>query len=262
VEETMSNKFEAHLQRGGTGVPEMMRLLKAYAEHGDEQRLKDQVFKEHILGKTSTYMEKDVFYAFRRRFTRLNDLPRSILAARVISLPISGAAKTQLILPYFLAADVMANHFYEKLVLARIYSPEATLEVSEVYDYFEQISGAHTEIASWSDKVRRRWCQGFMVFLRQFGMLDPKPGKRLRRMWLLPEPFAFYWMWFWQQDESYQTADRSTWWPTLQVDQASKNELFTEGQLRDWWRIQQAGEIVQFQPTYQTLEEWIHHGLA
>jgi hypothetical protein len=224
VEETMSNKFEAHLQRGGTGVPEMMRLLKAYAEHGDEQRLKDQVFKEHILGKTSTYMEKDVFYAFRRRFTRLNDLPRSILAARVISLPISGAAKTQLILPYFLAADVMANHFYEKLVLARIYSPEATLEVNEVYDYFEQISGAHTEIASWSDKVRRRWCQGFMVFLRQFGMLDPKPGK--------------------------------------QVDQASKNELFTEGQLRDWWRIQQAGEIVQFQPTYQTLEEWIHHGLA
>lgn len=262
MEEITLSKFEAHLQRGGTGVPEMLRLLQAYAEHGDEGRLKEQVFKEHLLGKTSTDMEKDVLYAFRRRFLRPNDLPPSTLVARMVCLPISEAAKIQTIFPYFLASDPMAAHFYKTLVLTRILSPRAELQVSEVYDYFEQVSHEHPEIARWSSEVRRRWCRGFMLLLRQFGLLEPKPGTMLRRLWLLPEPFAYYWMWFWQQEESYHAADQNPWWQMLQVDRVSKSDLLTEGQLRGWWQIQQAGEIIQFNPKYRNLEAWIQHGLV
>lgn len=261
-EQVTQPKFEAHLQRGGTGVPEMIRLLQAYAEHEDIEKLKDQVFKEHLLGKTSTDMEKDVFYAFRRRFTRPNDLPSANYIAYMMNSRISEAAKTQLLFPYFLASDPMATHFYQKLVLTRISTSQSSLQIDDVYTYFEDASQSHPEIAKWSTEVRRRWCRGFIFFLRQFKLLEPKPGVILRRLWLLPEAFAFYWLWFWYQEESYHQANQNSWWPILQVDQAFKNDLLTEGQLRNWWRLQQAGEIVQFDPKYNSLGEWIDHGLV
>lgn len=255
-------KFEAHLQRGGTGVPEMKRLLRAYADHEDIDKLKDQVFKEHLLGKTSTDMEKDVFYAFRRRFIRPNDLPPTSYVAYMMKSRISEAAKTQLLFPYFLAADPMATYFYQELVLGRLSSSQSSLQIGDVYTYFEVVSQTHPEIAKWSNEVRRRWCRGFIFFLRQFNLLEPKPGVALRRLWLLPEVFAFYWLWFWYKDESYHQAYQNPWWALLQVDQISKREFLTEGQSRNWWLLQQAGEIVQFQPKYRSLLEWIDHGLV
>jgi hypothetical protein len=255
-------KFEAHLHRGGTGVPEMLRMLQAYSEHEDIEKLKEQVYKENLLGKTSTDMENNLFYAFRLRFTRSNDLPPTNLIARIICRPISDAAKIQLLFPYFLAADPMATNFYQYLAQAQLSSIRPSLQTSDVYNYFEKAAQSHPEIAKWTIGVQRRWCQGFVFFLRQFRILEPRPGSTLHRLWLLPEPFAFYWLWFWYQGESFYQASQNPWWQLLQVDKSAMNDLLSDGQLKKWWLIQRAGDIVQFQPQFRSLKEWIDHGLV
>jgi hypothetical protein len=109
--------------------------------------------------------------------------------------------------------------------------------------------------------MKVRWSRGFLAFLRQFKLMQPQPSNELIRLWLLPEVFAFYWLWFYEMKISYREISQNRWWPDLQVDLRYMNEMLLDGQLRGWWNFQQAGEIVQFQPKFTSLEEWINHGL-
>lgn len=261
MDDLFTQKFSANLQRGGTGLPEMIRMLEAYADHGDINVLKEQVYKQNLLGKTSTDMTQDAFLAFRRRFIRVENMPPTILLSLMARKSISDAARAQLLLPYFLTTDPMVACFYQGLVLNRLLSLKPALEVAEVRNYFEQIGPQHPEITQWSVELRRRWARGFISFLRQFSILEPHPGTSIRRLWLSCEPFGFFWMWLWESGGSYWAADQSKWWSWLQVDERLKNDLLSEGQLRGWWQIQRAGEIVQFQPKYSDLKGWIEHGL-
>lgn len=259
--EAQSVRFEAHLQRGGTGVPEMIRLLQAYDAHHSLDELKRQVFKDNLLGKTSTDLVKDVFYAFRKRFFIANDLPPIEYLSLIECKPISDAIRGQILIPYFLAADPMAMHFYRHLILSRANSASPTITSEEVYSNFEAAGVEHPEIMMWSQQVRTRWSRGFVRMMRQFNLVEPHPSTRIKRLWLMPETFSYYFLWFWQSGGSFRSADHSDWWELLQVEGITKADLLSEGQLRGWWQIRQAGEIVQFQPKYEKLEDWIHHGL-
>ncbi len=262
METKTTPKFQAHLQRGGTGLLEMRRLLEAFAEHGNLERLKQQAFKENLLGKTSERLVKDMLYAFKRRFLEPLDLPPVRLIAQAMCSPIPDVAKNQVLFPYFVHTDPLVEECYRDLVLARLGSSQAQLATGEVIDYLSTLSESHPELARWSEHLRVRWSQGFLALLRHFGLMERHPRTTLRRLWLLPESFAFFWLWFWQQDQSFWDADRSEVWLILQLDERGKNELLTDGQLRGWWHYQRLGEIVQFKPRFSSVEEWIKDGLA
>jgi len=126
----------------------------------------------------------------------------------------------------------------------------------------QALSVEHEELARWSDYLKRRWARGFLTFLRQFGLMERRPSTKLRRLWLFPEPFGFFWLWFWWQDGSFWTAKENEIWSLLQLDERRREELLSEGQLRGWWTYQRLGDIVQFQPTFTDLKEWLKDGLA
>lgn len=91
----ITHKFQAHIQRGGVGLLEMRRLLEAFAEHGDLEKLRDQAFKENLLGKTSSHLVKDMIYAFKRRFLQPIDLPTVDLVSQAMCSSMVDSAKTQ-----------------------------------------------------------------------------------------------------------------------------------------------------------------------
>lgn len=260
--EWKTRKFGAHLQRGGTGLFEMRCLLEAFAEHGDFETLKRQTVEENILGKTSEHMLKAMLSAFRRRFLQPLDLPPALILARAMRSPLPEAAKTQLLFPYFVRSDPLVEICYCNLVLPRADGFHSRLEISEVMDHLGTLSVSHQELARWSDYMRLRWSRGFLALLRHFGLMERHPGTRLKRLWILPESFAFFWLWLWWQRGSFQQAEDHDLWRLLQVNEGSRDEFLGEGQSRGWWYYQRAGEIVDFHPRFDGIEEWLEYGLA
>ena len=254
--------YRAHLQRGGTGLTEMRRLLESFADHGDYNRLRQQALRENLLGKTSQHTVRDALKAFRRRFLQAKGLPPAPVVARAMRVFISEAAKAQILLPYFVRTDPLAEECYRTLVLARLKAPEATLSKDEVVAHLLELGQRHPELLRWSTRLRLTWAQGFLALLRQFGLMARHPNTNLRRLYLLPESFAFFWLWLCQGDGSFWDAERDEIWLLLQADQRQKEDLLLRGQLRGWWHYQRAGCIVTFTPVYGSVEEWLQNGLA
>lgn len=251
-------QYQAHLQRGGTGLEEMRRLLLAWAEHGDWERLRQQAFRENLLGKRSDDLIKDLLGAFRRRFLRPHpDLPPAPLVARMQGTSIPEAARTQVLFPYFLRADPLAERCYRDLVLPRLEEASPALTRAEVQAHLETLAGEHPELARWSPYLRLRWARGFIALLRHFNLMERHPRTGLRRLYLLPETFAFFWLWAWEQNSSFWEADRLDLWTLLQADERVREELLAEGQLRGWWTYQRSGSIVSFHPRFPTLAAWL-----
>jgi len=254
-------RFQAHLQRGGLGLPEMIRLLEAYAKIRDWDSVRRQAMRGNLLAKTSDYQVKDLLAAFRRRFLAPLGLPPVGLVASMIGAPVAEAAKLQVLFPYFILSDPLVERCYRDLVLPRLRDPSPRLSPGEVRAYLERLSSAHPELARWSAALCTRWAQGFGTLLRRFGLMERHPGTKLHRLWLLPEPFAFFWLWLWGDDRSFWEAWNHTLWEILQVPDEEKGRLLSEGATRRWWTYQWAGCIVHFQPAYDTVEAWIRHGL-
>ncbi len=254
-------KFQAHLQRGGVGLEEMKRLLLVYAECGNEAEVKKRALEDNLLGKTSERMVKDMLYAFRRRFLSNSGLPPAELVALFVKSPLPEDAKNQALFPYFITTDSLAERCYRDLVLSRINNIKPQLTSREVKAHLEALSVDYPELAKWSEKLKERWSKGFLTLLRRFNLMERSPKKDLRRFWLLLEPFAFFWLWFWERDGSFWSAAEQTLWELLQVNERRIDELLVEGQLRGWWLYQRAGSIVDFQPKFSTLREWLLNAL-
>lgn len=249
--------YKAHLQRG-IGLEEMKRLLLAWYEHGNWKRLREQALRENLLGKRSDAVIEALLDAFRRRFLQTYpDLPPATLVAQMIKAPFPETVQAQILFPYFLHADPLVERCYRDLVLPRLEAVTPTLTQAEVQTHLEALAKEHPELARWSSYLRLRWARGFIALLRHFNLLERYPHTGLKRLYLLPEPFAFFWLWAWEQNGSFWEADRSDLWVLLQTDGRDKERLLAEGELRGWWVYQRVGTIVSFQPQFPTLSEWL-----
>lgn len=260
--EDTAPRFQAHLQRGGIGLSDMRRLLEAFAAHGDLEKLEYQALKENLLAKTSDHAVKAMLSAFKRRFLQPVGLPPARLVADAMLSPLPEGAKNQILFPYFVSSDPLVETCYRDLVLPRLNSLDSQLARREVQDYLIALSDGNPELKEWSDYMLLRWSRAFLTLLRRFGLVGHHPDTQLRRLWLLPESFAFFWLWFRKEGGSFWEAERGGPWALLQLDERSKEELLTEGQLRGWWAYQRLGDIVEFQPRFSNLEEWMDSGLA
>lgn len=257
-----SVKFQAHLQRGSIGLEEMKRLIVAYAKCGDFKEVKKLAIEENLLGKSSGRSIEDALYAFRRRFLSDSGLPPAELVARILQAPIPDAAKIQTLFPYFVVTDPLIERCYRGLVLSRLNDYKPQLTSQEVKNYLIELSVDHPELAKWSEKLKDRWSIGFLTLMRRFGLMERHPKRDLRKMWLLPEPFAFFLLWFVEREGTFWSAINQPLWELLQLSDRRKEELLIEGQLRQWWEYRRSGSIVSFQPKFANLREWLEDGLV
>jgi len=254
-------KFQAHLQRGGLGLEEMKRLLLVYTECLNELEVKRKAFEDNLLGKTSKWTINDMLSAFRRRFFSNSSLPPAEFVGKFLKLSIPEIAKNQVFFPYFIITDALVERCYRDLVLTKLNNPNAILTNKEVREHLENLGQNYLEIAKWTEKLKSRWTRGFLTLLRRFNLLEKNPKNNLKKMWLLPEPFAFFWLWFWEKGGSFWFAAEQPLWELLQVDEQRREELLIEGQLRGWWSYQRSGSIIDFQPKFLTLKEWLENAL-
>ncbi len=259
---TVAPRYAAHLQRDGVGVREMLVLLDAYARYGDWERVRREALDKNLLGKTSRSHVRGFLQAFRRRFLSDVGLPPARALALFVHAPVPEAATLQVLLAYYLRTDPLAERCYRDLILPRFSDLRAELTTSEVAEHLAFLGRDHPELRRWSTTLRERWIQGFRALLRRLGLMERAPSCRLRRPWVLPETFAFFWLWAWQCSGSVQKAEENDLWELYRLEPGDRERLLAEGQIRRWWVYQRSGLIVQFRPMYDGLEGWLRHGLA
>ena len=121
---------------------------------------------------------------------------------------------------------------------------------------------SHPELQTWSDHLRSRWCRGFLALLRYFGLMEPAPSNRLLHPVVRVEAFAFFLLWLLQSGTGPLPALEHPWWDLYLMRDSDKESLLAQAQARGWLYYSRAVDIVELQPRYASLEEWIHAGLG
>lgn len=256
-------KYESGLTSEGVSLYEMVKLIELYKGDGDYRKLRLKVFAENYLGKNSDSRIDNILGAFKKRF--LNDadtgLPPVKVLSRAIDSDLPEESKRQILFPYYLFSDDLLRTTYGELVIESLEKGERLrINNADVVDFLKKLGKEEKNIARWSGKSKKKWATRFLTILRTFGILEKYPGNKLKKMYVLPETFAFFALWFADNDLPFHKIMSSTLWRFYLMNIEEVLELTYYGNKKDWWYFEMAGGIVSFQPKYD-LERWLKDGL-
>jgi len=257
-------EYKANLQRIGAAISETIVLLREYARHGDWNLVRTAALQDNLLQKGSSKTVKDILLGIRRRvFLDTSTLPPALVLARTMMFDIPAAAKTQLVYAYICASDPLVARTVEGLVQPIVTTAiEPRLTAREVGAFLLKEADSHPELARWSETLRQRWAGSFMSLLRAMGIVERLPGSRLQAPVMRVEAFTFLLLGLLESGLSPGEALAHTLWAWYLLTEPDKETLLTESQSRGWVYYSRAADIVELQPRYASLEEWIHAGLG
>lgn len=253
--------YKCNLQRTGVFISETQQALRAFGEHGSFSRLREEVFRENLLRKTSSHTLAGLIRAFYQRFVVPHPpLPPGVLVGKAMRSGLPEAVKKQILFPYYIVSDALVHDIYLYLVLPRLRG-QATLTREEVIAYLEAQVASHPELGKWAPYTRLRWARGMLALLRAFNLLERAPGIKLLPLYLHRETFAFFWLWLRQEGFAVQEATALELWDLLQAKERL-DDLLGQGQRQGWWYYQRSADFVEFTPRFATVEEWLEDAVG
>ena len=165
--------FRAQLTEAGLAIEDTAVLCAEYLAVGDWRQVRQQAFKENLLGKGSQERIKKLLKAAERRIVIASPpLNYPTLTARFLASAIGDAAKAQLLFVLAVREDPALADAYQRLVvpglLVGLRKPPSR---DAVLQYLNSVAQAQPEVAKWSAHTRVRWSQGFRLVLREAGMI-------------------------------------------------------------------------------------------
>ena len=256
--------YKANLQRVGAAIPETIVLLREYARHGDWNLVRTAALQDNLLQKGSSETVIGILKAVKRRaFLDTDALPSADTLALAIIADIPDAARSQLVYAYICASDALVTHTVVGLVwplVATAFEPRLTAK--DVVTFLSQKATMHPELRSWSETLRQRWAGSFTSLLRAMGIVERLPGSRLQAPVMRVEAFTFLLLGLLESGLSPGEALAHTLWDWYLLSEPGKETLLAESQGRGWVYYSRAADIVELQPRYASVEEWIHDGLG
>ncbi len=256
--------YKANLQRVGAAIPETIALLREYAHHGDWNLVRTAALQDNLLQKGSSETVVGILKAVKRRvFLDMDTLPSAETLALAIIADIPDTAKSQMIYAYICTSDVLVAHTVVGLVRPLVATAfEPCLTAKDVVRFLSQEATIHRELRIWSETLRQRWAGSFMSLLRAVGIMERLPGNRLQALVMRVEAFTFLLLGLLEGELSPGEALAHTLWDWYLLSEPGKEILLAEAQGRGWFHYARAGDIVELQPRYASLEEWIHASLG
>ena len=258
--------FRAQLTEAGLALQDTAVLCAQYSAVGDWQQVRQQAFKENLLGKGSQERIKKLLKAVERRIVSASPpLNYPLPIARFLAAEIGDAAKAQILFVLAVREDPALADAYQRLVvpalLAGLRKPPSR---DAVLQYLESVAQAQPEVAKWSANTRIRWSQGFRLVLREAGMISGQGSTEVLSP-LVPREQTISFL-----CHAVAQGTQSSGWAILRHE-VLRVLLLTDADavraardLRDrgWWTFAQSGDIVEFRPNHGTLEDWMNHVLG
>jgi len=257
------SKYNVGLRRDGIIFNEMVKLIKLYNEIDDPKKIREKVFSENYLGKNSDRRIDDILRAFEKRFLKKNryGIPPVNLLSKALTSDLPEESKKQLLFPYYLFSDNLMRTTYEKLIIPSFEERKGlTLNKTDISDFIKQLGNRHKNLKDWSEYSKKMWGSRFLTFLRFFSILEKYPSTKLNKMYVLPETFTFFTIWFIDNETPFREILADSIWRFYLMTPEELIERSYYGNKKDWWYFEKAGDILTFGPRY-SLEEWLENGL-
>ncbi len=259
--------FRAQLTEAGLAIEDTAVLCAKYSAVGDWQQVRQQAFKENLLGKGSQERIKKLLKAVERRIVSASPpLNYPVPAARFLASAIGDAAKAQLLFVLAVREDPALADAYQRLVVpALLIGLRKPPSRDVVLQYLENVAQAQPKVAKWSANTRIRWSQGFRLVLREAGMIAGQGSGQEVLNPLVPREQTISFL-----CHAVAQGTQSSGWAILRhevlrmllLSDADAVRAARELRDRGWWTFAQSGEIVEFRPNHRTLEDWINHVLG
>jgi len=258
-----AGKYVASFQRVGAIYEETITLLSHFARDGDWNAVKEKVFQENLLKKSSSAWIKDILGAVEHRFfARKGPLPSSRQISKFVSSNVSKSSKIQALYQYICDSDPLVERLIAGLV-APLLLKYGTSELTKktYYEFLGKESESHSELLTWSPSVSGKWQRNFFAFLRASGIMEKKPSLKIRKPVIRIEPLTFFLLGLLQSGLAPVEATEHPSWDLYFLKKPEIERLLVEAQGRGWIYYSRAGDIVVLKPRFPSLEEWLENGL-
>ena len=251
--------YRTGLEAVGAVVPETIVILSEYARVKDWDQVKRAVVRENLLMKRSSKRVRKILKAVKERFlSNPSTLPSVEQLARIVATDIPLAAKAQMLYPYHCRSDSLVEQSILRLVSPRLASDsEQEMTTRDVYDFLVAERRDHPELRQWSAYLRRRWSEGFLSLLRDYGLMEPAPSRRLIKPSIRIEAYAFFLLNLLWRGTTARSALNDDLWRLFMLTKGDQENLLVKAQAAGWLHYLRAGKIIELSPTHKSLEEWL-----
>lgn len=259
-----TRKYIASFQRASAIYEETIALLNLFTREGNWRAVKEKVFQENILKKSSSIWIKDILGAVERRFFVDHlKLPSSAQISKFVSSNISKPPKIQALYQYICNSDPLIDRLINGLVgplLLKYGTSKLTKET--YYEFLEKEAKRHPELRSWSPSVYGKWQRSFFAFLRSSGVMDKDPSFMIKKPIIRAEPFTFFLYGLLDKGASAREAIKNSLWERYFMSQNEIEDMLSSAQERGWLEYRRLGTILELMLSYPSLERWLNDALG
>jgi len=244
-------KYLAAFQRVGAIYEETITLLKQFALDGDWSIVKEKVFRENLLKKSSTAWIKDILGAVERRFLPEKELlPSSMEISEFVYSNVSKSSKIQALYQYVCSSEPLVNRLITGLVGPILLQyGTSKLTKNAYYEFIAKESESHPELLTWSPSVSGKWQRNFFAFLRASGIMERKISLKIRRPVIRIETLTFFLLGLLQSGLAPIEVMKHPLWDLYFLSETDIDRLLVEAQGRGWIYYSRAGDIVELKST-------------
>ncbi len=255
-------RFRTGLESCGLATDDMAALLARLAGGATPSDLARELDSGTLLRLRSASRRKHVLAALRRRCLEAQaPLVSSSLLAHFMAKAARPVARSQVLLPYLLGSDRAAYDLASEFVLPRLH-PGGALLKADAIAALDALFARYGR-KPWSPHLQRTWIEGFLSALRDVGVLGLGARREVVLVYAIrPEVFAFHLWGLWDSGLRGRVLIEHPFWTLLLLRPVEVRPLLDLAVQHGWWRVSLVGDVIEVQPAFGSLAEWIEHGLG
>jgi hypothetical protein len=250
---TQHKTYTTRLLKGGALLEDMRMLVRSWNDGGNDKQ-KERVIIENVLGKKTRMRAGDIYRrAFLHRFLK-GDPPDAWKIVRPLE---DREVPVEILRPVYLwitaRSEPLLYDYTAEEILSKNRSQDLSVRVDETATWIrKRVLEQHQ---SWTDTVTTKVARGLLATLRDFGILVGSTTKRVAPVYLPVESFAYLAFVLHELGSSGERLIRHQDWKLFLMESPVVERLFLDAHQHRLLRYEAAGKIHRIDFSARNTEE-------
>jgi len=252
-------RYTVSFKHVGAAYDEALMLFQKLNERGSWDEVAKAAYDENFLKKRSSrWIEVLLRYTRRRYFEDHSPLPEGKILSEFLYAIDSNQARIQTLFQYICESHPLVDRLVVDLVGTNLREHNVFRLTKTLFvDYFSKEAENHPELWDWADYTKEKWRRDFCAFLRSSGLMEKHPSILVKKFVIKPEAFAFFLYGLIDKGLLPSEIFESRLWKRYFLTYEEVEEKLSECQVRGWLNFGSMGGILELNPNFDSLEEWL-----